>query len=344
MLKAAPPAVSASAEPPETPEPGETAAENNQPAEPPAPEEPEVPVSGTIVLLQGRAEFIEKYGEIIEGLLERRFCVAALDWRGQGGSERIVKRDRRKGHVDHMLGYVDDLVSFLDFLETTNLPRPFYCLAHSTAGQAVLQAAPQISDRIRRAVVTAPYLKLAASPFALDMSYKLAKFLTYTGFGRAYVPGTGATATNTGPYKGNPMTSDPVRYKRTADFIAEHPELGLGGPTCAWVYRTMRIGQEVQDQKFIAQIDLPILFLTASEDRIVSSRASADFAEVARTVSHLGIPGARHEIMMERDEVLGQFWAAFDAFVPSVETVPIEKQGKGAQPEIPVGDAVPLAV
>jgi lysophospholipase len=28
------------------------------------------------------------------------------------------------------------------------------------------------------------------------------------------------------------------------------------------------------------------------------------------------IPGARHEILMERDEFREQFWAAFDAFVP----------------------------
>ena len=28
------------------------------------------------------------------------------------------------------------------------------------------------------------------------------------------------------------------------------------------------------------------------------------------------IPGARHEILMERDEIREQFWAAFDAFIP----------------------------
>jgi lysophospholipase len=28
------------------------------------------------------------------------------------------------------------------------------------------------------------------------------------------------------------------------------------------------------------------------------------------------IPGARHEILMERDAIREQFWAAFDAFIP----------------------------
>jgi lysophospholipase len=28
------------------------------------------------------------------------------------------------------------------------------------------------------------------------------------------------------------------------------------------------------------------------------------------------IPGARHEILMERDAIRDEFWAAFDAFIP----------------------------
>ena len=43
---------------------------------------------GTVVVLGGRAEFIEKYFEVIGELLARDFAVAALDWRGQGGSAR----------------------------------------------------------------------------------------------------------------------------------------------------------------------------------------------------------------------------------------------------------------
>jgi lysophospholipase len=43
------------------------------------------------------------------------------------------------------------------------------------------------------------------------------------------------------------------------------------------------------------------------------------------------IPGARHEILMERDVIREEFWAAFDAFIPgSPDPVPQAKgQGKG---------------
>ena len=54
---------------------------------------------GTVAILQGRGEFVEKYFEVATDLLARGFAVAALDWRGQGGSDRPLRNSRR-GHVD----------------------------------------------------------------------------------------------------------------------------------------------------------------------------------------------------------------------------------------------------
>ena len=53
---------------------------------------------GTVVLLQGRAEYIEKYYETVRDLQSRGFAVATFDWRGQGLSDRALA-DRQKGHV-----------------------------------------------------------------------------------------------------------------------------------------------------------------------------------------------------------------------------------------------------
>ncbi len=39
---------------------------------------------GTVTILPGRAEFIEKYFEVVGELLARGFAVATIDWRGQG--------------------------------------------------------------------------------------------------------------------------------------------------------------------------------------------------------------------------------------------------------------------
>ena len=70
-------------------------------------------VKGSVVLLTGRGEFIEKYAtEVVGELLGRGYCVYAMDWRGQGLSDRALA-DRNKGHVDNFSTYMADLQLFL---------------------------------------------------------------------------------------------------------------------------------------------------------------------------------------------------------------------------------------
>ena len=65
---------------------------------------PEGAPRGTVALLQGRAEFIEKYYEVIGEILARGFAVATFVWRGQGMSQRLLG-DRAKGHVRRAVDY-----------------------------------------------------------------------------------------------------------------------------------------------------------------------------------------------------------------------------------------------
>ena len=67
----------------------------------------ERPLKGTVVLLPGRNESIEKYFETIADLTRRGLAVATLDWRGQGLSDRLL-RNRERGHVDRFDSYVRD--------------------------------------------------------------------------------------------------------------------------------------------------------------------------------------------------------------------------------------------
>ena len=43
---------------------------------------------GTVLIFQGRAEFIERYFEAMNDLMRRGFAVATFDWRGHGGSRQ----------------------------------------------------------------------------------------------------------------------------------------------------------------------------------------------------------------------------------------------------------------
>ena len=68
---------------------------------------PKQPVKGTILLCQGYSEFIEKYDEVIQHLLDRQFAVLSFDWRGQGLSSRLIK-DPQKGHITDFSDFIKD--------------------------------------------------------------------------------------------------------------------------------------------------------------------------------------------------------------------------------------------
>jgi lysophospholipase len=56
--------------------------------------------------------------------------------------------------------------------------------------------------------------------------------------------------------------------------------------------------------------------IAAGQDEIVSTSAIDEFSARLRAGSHLIVPGARHELLMEQDRYRAQVLAAFDAFVP----------------------------
>ncbi len=61
---------------------------------------------------------------------------------------------------------------------------------------------------------------------------------------------------------------------------------------------------------------LPVLLINSGNDRIVSPAAVETMARRLKGGGYVLVPGAEHEVMMEREIYRAQFLAAFDAFVP----------------------------
>ena len=145
----------------------------------------------------------------------------------------------------------------------------------------------------------------------------LARALRSLGLGRTFAPGGGGPAClASGPFAGNPVTTDPLRHARTAAIIEAQPALGIGGPTVAWVDAAFDAMAEFAKPGFATKLRQPILLIGCGRDQLVSTLAIEEFGRRLRIGSHLIVPGAKHELLMERDTYRGQFWGAFDAYVP----------------------------
>lgn len=270
---------------------------------------------GTVCIFPGRSEFIEKYFEVVGELQARGFAVAALDWRGQGGSERELA-DPRKGHIDDFDLFLRDLNAFFSHLEAIGAPKPWYGLAHSMGGAILALATAKGEARLQRLVLSAPMFGLAGAADA-TVARHIIQAANAAGLGGMYVPGAGARAPSAyQPFDGNPLTSDPGRYQRQCAVMIAGPDVTIGPPTIAWLAAAFRLTVAMQAPDFGLTMTVPTLVMAAGADTIVSTATVERLSARFRGMQCLTLPGARHEILMERDPIRAQFWAAFDAFVP----------------------------
>jgi lysophospholipase len=272
------------------------------------------PIRGTVLLLTGRNECIEKYFETIRNLAERGFGVAILDWRGQGGSDRLL-RNVERGYVKSFHDYARDLDHFFGEVLLPDCRGPYYVLAHSSGALIALLAAPSMVNRIRRMVLIAPFLALPGQPVSMKTLGRVARLLCWLGLGRLYVSG-GPRARQKVSFETNKVTSDSARYRRNRLIYETFPRLALGGPTLRWLRGACEAAIAISKPDFMTANNIPILVVAAGADQVVSTKAVEDYARHLRLGGLVTIDGARHEILQEADLYREQFLAAFDAFIP----------------------------
>ncbi len=269
---------------------------------------------GTICLVQGRTEFIEKYYETVADFRSRGFAVATFDWRGQGGSDRLIGNPKL-GYVDKFDDYCCDLQSFHREILLPDCPPPFYLVGHSMGGLASLYAG--IHDRMMfdRIFVSAPMVALDGQPLSMKGMARLAETLSFFGFGHLPIARKADKPASEATFPNNPLTSDMLRYMRSVDVIRANPQLEVTSPTVRWSAAAMAAMAEAGRDSFPSRLRVPVLMLAAARDQVVSTAAIERLGLRMRTGRHAVIAGARHELFMENSFIRGQVFAAFDAFI-----------------------------
>ncbi len=273
-----------------------------------------IAAKGTVLVLHGRTEMIEKYFETIGELLARGFAVATFDWRGQGLSDRALG-DRHKGHVWDFAEYHLDIDAFIDSCVKPNLPPPYTLLAHSMGAHIAVRYLHDCPEKISRAILCSPMAYINAAP----LPHLVARAIVFLGasFGKkeAYVPGGKFYDPSRNAFEGNPLTNDAERYAREAQLFRDNPDLVIGAPTLGWFEAAYRSMAMVLRPEFGAAIKTPVLMVYGSEERVSLPRYQALLASLLANCQTYCIAGARHEILQETDAIRAQFWAAFDRFM-----------------------------
>ena len=266
---------------------------------------------GTAVIFPGRTEFAEKYGRVAGRLVDRGFSVAVVDWRGQGLSDRPPANPMR-GHVDDFREYQRDVAALLTLVDALGLPGPRLMVAHSMGGSIGLRTLLERAD-FGTAIFSAPMWHLQMRAATRELTARFTQLAYMMGFGMRLMPGTREKPTAIAvDFDGNALTTSRDTFAWCVNQIATHPELSLGGPSMQWT----RAALEEMARLYIAPLpNLSVLALLGSEETVVS--ASVIRTQVGQMAQGrlLNLPGARHEVFMERPEILDRLWRGIDDFL-----------------------------
>lgn len=268
---------------------------------------------GTILLFPGRTEYIEKYGRVARDLTAGGYVVAAIDWRGQGFSDRLAD-DRLLGHVMHFQDYQKDVTALLRVVEAMGLSDRMFLLAHSMGGciglRALIRGLP-----VLRTVFSAPMWGIQMKARQRPVALVLPRLARLAGQSTRYTPGSRPVVYDpvTG-FADNPLTTDRDHFDYLTRQLQAEEQFLLSGPSLHWLGEALK---ECHALRALPRPDMPVLSYLGTDETIVEPRdIHAIHATWPGAVLRI-VEGARHELMMEtpaiRDRFLSETLAFFDA-------------------------------
>lgn len=261
-----------------------------------------------LLLLTGRADFLEKWASAYAELHEAGFAIASFDWRGQGGSTRLT--DSGAGHIDSFDTWLADLDRISGWARSVLPGHRWLALGHSMGGHLLTR---WIADPARRdlplrrvldgAILAAPFFGLGGPAVMKAAALRLAPLQVARGLGAAFAWGQGPY----GPMQQRPerqllLTGSRAHFEDEGLWVRARPELATGGVSWGWIKAFVE-SEAALERLPLEQLDLPLLMLLADRERLVDNKAALRVAARLPRLRHLLVAGAAHELLREAEEV-----------------------------------------
>lgn len=259
---------------------------------------------GGVFLFPGRTEYIEKYAPFARMLTDAGYEVLAIDWRGQGMSDRL-QEDRRPGHIRDFADYQRDVIEMVIAASKIDLPNPWHLLAHSMGGCIGL-AALHDDLPVNSAVFSAPMWAIELRSIPGFIIQPMAKIAGMLGLGGHAIPGNGGKTTYfvDEAFGRNVLTHDLHEWTRLLHEAANWPDLTVGGASYDWVLAAMK------ECARLSKLDSPHLPMSVSlghDEVVVSKTAIRDRVGRWPDAKLLEYENCRHEVMMESPDLRERF-------------------------------------
>ena len=251
---------------------------------------------GTVFVFPGRADYIEKYGGLANFCLSNNLNVIAIDWRGQGLSERLLD-DKNIGHIEDFKNYQNDVEVIINEAKDAGLVKPWIIFAHSMGGLIGLRTLHD-NPVFEKVVFTSPMWGIQMPPILKSGASIIMSLISLIGKMETYAPTTSPeTRILNEEYEFNKLTSDIRNFKLLRQQLIQHPDLQIGGPSSAWVSAAL---DEIEFQIGKEPPITPALCFLGEKEEIIDNLAVREFCKNWDSCDLISIPDAKHDLLMEK--------------------------------------------
>jgi alpha-beta hydrolase superfamily lysophospholipase len=258
-------------------------------------------VRGVLVLVHGLKDHSDRYSGLVAKLEDAGFAVYALDLRGHGRSAgaRVT--------VAHFDEYVDDVARLVELAQQEQPGAPVFVFGHSMGGAIVTTYAETRHPKINGVILSAPAIGLDAPAFEAG-----------------FIGGLGEV----------PLLDRLPLFQPKSKLFSQEADVvdGMNGDPLIWNHGAPvhtpaeLIGAIGRVWDRASQLEVPIVILHGTADRLTAPAASRDFLARVGTSDHtLNLyPGQWHDLVHEpmRDQVANDVLAWMEARLTGPSTSP----------------------
>ncbi|HWI86956.1 MAG TPA: alpha/beta hydrolase [Sphingomonas sp.] len=260
---------------------------------------------GSILFLGGRGDFVEKYLEALAHWHAQGWDLAGFDWRGQGGSGRLLS-DPLICHQIDFDPLVDDLAAFVRQWKAA-AAGPHVIVAHSMGAHLTLRMLAR-GEPVDAVVLASPMVDIRVKGIPGWLLGAIAAIVGRLGMAERRI-----WRRDIGDVGGR-MTSCPERRADKAWWKAASPEIASGVPSWQWMHAA-RVSIRRLCPADLRSIATPALILMSERDPVVDVRAIQRLAEILPHAESMCMPGGGHELLREADHRRLPVFARIDSFL-----------------------------
>jgi len=243
--------------------------------------EPEI-TKKVIVLVHGMGEHVSRYKEsVISHLIKNKFAVVAFDQFGHG------KTSGKRGHCPSYQALLESIDLAIEKAHAIFPQKPIFLYGHSMGGNLVINYALRKNSDIKGVITTSPFLRLAFNPpkWKVTLGKLLLKFWP--------------SLTLPSELEVDAISRDKNEVKKYNDDSLIHDKVSP-----MFVFSVKDAGEWAIENA--NKLDVPMLILHGTGDRITDYKASETFVQNTQKASLKLFEDGYHELHHDlcRDEFI----------------------------------------